>query len=99
MSAFQRQTTGSSVETILWCSRDQVDMRSLRSVTIGQFAWRATSFNSHRHGLPHRSFGISATGILKSEFPDVDIPQDVSVPSFIWDKNVKERPNKIAMVS
>ena len=36
--------------------------------------------------------------LLKSEFPDVHIPQDVSLPSFVWDHNAEKHSDRIAMV-
>jgi len=36
--------------------------------------------------------------ILKSEFPDVHIPQDVSLPSLVWDQNAEKHSDRIAMV-
>ena len=36
--------------------------------------------------------------ILKSEFLDVHIPQDVSLPSFVWDQNAEKHSDRIAMV-
>lgn len=75
-------------------------MRGLQRTTFRQLASKVkTCFSQKWAPIPSSLYSTSSSGILKSEFPDVDIPQDVSVPSFIWDQNVRDRPDKVAMVS
>jgi len=69
--------------------------------------WKEQLLTSSRHLATGISARLQCNGsndaaandnIVRSEFPDVHIPRDISVPAFIWNHNVDKFPHKIALV-